>query len=327
MVEHGGDAVEAEAVEVVLGHPELQVGQQEVQNAGLAVVEALGAPGGMLALVAIVEELPGGAVEHIDALGGVLDGVGMDNIQQDLDAHLVSLVDQVLQILGLAEPGGSGIEVGDLVAEGAIVGMLHDSHELDGVVAGLLHMGQGDVSEFPVGANLALFLGHADMGLVDVQALVGLEALVGPLELVGGINDLADEGVILLVLNGTAAVQGQMLGAGHVGVHDGLDLAAVPQGVLALQVQLPVSVIQLGHGVAGLVPIVELALQVQLISGGGPLTVDPAGLGAVEAVVVICICEIIQGLAFGKQTALGGAIQEHAQVNVACEGCELRVQF
>ena len=97
VVQHGGDTVEAEAVEVVLSHPELQVGQQEVQNTGLAVVEALGTPGGMFTLVTVVEELPGGAVEHVDALSGILDSVGVDQIQQNTDAHFMSLVHQLVR--------------------------------------------------------------------------------------------------------------------------------------------------------------------------------------------------------------------------------------
>ena len=47
------------------------------------------------------------------------------------------------------------------------------------------------------------------------------------------IDDLCFEGVVGLVLHGPAAVQGQMLGAGHIGIHNGLDLAAVPQSVVA----------------------------------------------------------------------------------------------
>ena len=127
-----------------------------MENAGLAVIEALGAPGRMLTLFAVMEELPDSAVEHIDALGGVLDGVGVDQVQQDPDAHRVGLVDQILQVLGFAEPGGCGIEVGHLVTERAVIGMLHDGHELNGVVAGFFDMIQGDVGKFPVSAERGL---------------------------------------------------------------------------------------------------------------------------------------------------------------------------
>ena len=49
-----------------------------------------------------------------------------------------------------------------------------------------------------------------------------------------------------------------MLGAGHVGVHNGLNLAAFPQFVLA-QIDLPGAVTQVGPRMAGLIPVVEFA--------------------------------------------------------------------
>ena len=62
-----------EAVEMVLLQPELQIGKQKVQNAGLTLIKALGSPGRMLILFSVVEELPDGAVKHIDAFCGILD--------------------------------------------------------------------------------------------------------------------------------------------------------------------------------------------------------------------------------------------------------------
>ena len=49
----------------------------------------------MVALRAVMEELPGGAVEQVDALQGVAHGVGMHHVQQHADAHFVGLVHQV----------------------------------------------------------------------------------------------------------------------------------------------------------------------------------------------------------------------------------------
>ena len=83
VVQHGGHAVEPEAVEMVLLQPELQIGQQEVQYTGSAVVKTFGTPGRMLALFTIVEELPGGAVKHIDAFCGILDRAQMGQINME----------------------------------------------------------------------------------------------------------------------------------------------------------------------------------------------------------------------------------------------------
>ncbi len=74
-IEHAGDAVESEAVEMVLLHPEAQIRKQEMQHLVLAVVEALRIPLPVLPSGTRVEILIIGAVEHIDTLGGILRAV------------------------------------------------------------------------------------------------------------------------------------------------------------------------------------------------------------------------------------------------------------
>ena len=59
IVEHGGDTIEAEAVEMELLQPVFAVGEQEMDDVILAVVEAEGVPGRMLVAVAGIEILVG----------------------------------------------------------------------------------------------------------------------------------------------------------------------------------------------------------------------------------------------------------------------------
>ncbi len=75
VVEHGGDAVEAESVEVELLEPVLAVREQEVLHAVVAVVEAEGVPCGVLVAVALAEELVGVAGQVAQTLHLVLHGV------------------------------------------------------------------------------------------------------------------------------------------------------------------------------------------------------------------------------------------------------------
>ena len=94
VVEHAGDAVEAEAVEVEFVDPVAGVGEEEVEDFGFSVVEAAGVPGGVVAAFAGVEVLVGGAVEAGEAFGFVFDGVGVDEVDDDGDAGLVAGVDE-----------------------------------------------------------------------------------------------------------------------------------------------------------------------------------------------------------------------------------------
>ena len=166
-VEHGGDAIEAETVEVVLIKPEAAVGEEEVEDVRLAVVEATGVPGIVPTAGAVVEVLIRRAVEKGETIALVLDGVGMDNVHDDGQAHAVRLVHQRLQLLRRAETGARGEEVGDVVAEAAIVRVLHDAHQLERVVAGLLDAGEDLLRELGVSANTFGLLRHAHVRLVN----------------------------------------------------------------------------------------------------------------------------------------------------------------
>ena len=292
VVEHGGHTVKTEAVKVILSHPEFQVAQQEVEHTGLAVVKALGVPGRMIAFGTVVEELPGGTVEHVDALGGVLHRMGVDHVQQNPQSQLMGLVHQIFQILGLAEPGRGGIEAGHLIAEGAVVRMLHNGHELHRVISGFFDLRQNLVCKFPVGADFPGFLGHTYMGFVNVQFVLSYKFLIRPGKCIPVIYNFAGKGNGFGVLHHPAGVQRDMFRAGHVGIHNGLYLTAFPQGIIALQVQLPVTVAHMLQRVTGFVPAVEVALQIQLVCAGSPLPVVPAAVYMVKSIIIVCVGKI-----------------------------------
>ena len=60
-------------------------------------------------------------------------------------------------------------EVGDMVSEGAIVGVLLQGHDLDGVVPQLADAWQHGHAEVQVTVHARLLTGHADVALVDAQ--------------------------------------------------------------------------------------------------------------------------------------------------------------
>ena len=184
VIEHRGDAVEAEAVELVFLKPELAVGEEEMEHRVLAVVEEEGIPGGMFAAVVAVEVEVVAAVDAAEALDFVFHGVGMHEVHDHGDAELMAFVDEALEVVGSAEARRGGVEAADVIAEGAVVGVLLDGHELDGVVAVFGDAGKDVESEFLECADALLILGHADVGLVDEERLgVGSETL--HLEFVG----------------------------------------------------------------------------------------------------------------------------------------------
>ena len=78
-------------------------------------------------------------------------------------------VDKLLELLWCTVSTAGCEEVVDLVAKASIIRMLHNSHELDDVVAEVLDPGQHVLGELLVGSHTLLGGGDADMGLIHAN--------------------------------------------------------------------------------------------------------------------------------------------------------------
>lgn len=170
-VKHARHTIESEAIEGVLVHPEPQVAEQEPHNLVVTIVEKPAVPEIMFAPAATVEVLVIGTVKLVQAVQDVLGGVTVDDIEQHGNAHGVGRVHQLLEVLGRAVSAAGGKEAVHLVTETGIVGVLHDGHELDGVVSQALDAREHGLCELLVRGHLALRGGNADVSLVDPEAL------------------------------------------------------------------------------------------------------------------------------------------------------------
>ena len=129
-VEHRGDGVHPQPVDVELLAPVTGVGDQEVAHLAAAVVELQGAPVGVGGPQRVLVLVQGTAVE-LGQRPVVAREVRRHPVHEDADPGPVQGVDQVLEVVGGAEPGRGRVEAGDLVAPGAAEGMLGDRHQLD----------------------------------------------------------------------------------------------------------------------------------------------------------------------------------------------------
>ena len=85
---------------MIFVHPEFQVGQQEVDNFVFVVVEQLCAPGWVVALWTIVEELICSAVKFVQTFSCVFNSVGVNNVQQYSNAHFVAVSIRLFRSFG-----------------------------------------------------------------------------------------------------------------------------------------------------------------------------------------------------------------------------------
>ena len=129
-VEHRGHGVDPQAVDVELVDPVERVGDEEVADLVAAVVEDERAPVRVLALAGIGVLVERGAVEAGEG-PVVLREVGGHPVDDDADAALVEVVDEVAEVVGRPEPRRRREVAGHLVAPRAAERMLHHRQQLD----------------------------------------------------------------------------------------------------------------------------------------------------------------------------------------------------
>mmetsp|Transcript_19026 Transcript_19026/g.32057 ORF Transcript_19026/g.32057 Transcript_19026/m.32057 type:complete len:462 (+) Transcript_19026:287-1672(+) len=156
MVQHGGDTIKSEAVELVLLKPPLDVGEQEAKHLVLEVVEDLRVPVRMVSLQAAVSVAVISAIHLCDAIQRVGGGVGVDQVHEHLNSQAVCSVDQVLQLLRCSRTARWSIEGSDMIAKAAVVSMFCHSHQLHCIVAHSFDARQHHFGKLRVGGHLGV---------------------------------------------------------------------------------------------------------------------------------------------------------------------------
>lgn len=72
LVEHAGNAIEAEAIKVILVHPESEIAQQESHHLMMAVIEESAIPKIVGAFASTVKVLVVGSIEFIESIKYIL---------------------------------------------------------------------------------------------------------------------------------------------------------------------------------------------------------------------------------------------------------------
>ena len=300
-VQHGGDTVKAEAVYVILLHPVLDVGQQEVAGLVFSVVKAAGTPGRMAAGRALVEVQVVRSVKLAQAFRRVFHAVAVHDIHNDGYPLSVGVVHQGFELFGRAKSGAQGKEIGDLVAEGAVVRVLLQGHDLDGIVTQGLDLGKNVFAEFFKRAHFLLLRGHANVALVNerVRALAGVA--VFPRVGLGGSPHLGAEDFGYLVLDHAGGIGREALSAAARPLDIEFVQLAVPKEHCG-NLEFPVAV---SNGLEGIgvcpLPVVAVSYEENLGGVGSKFTEHPAAvLEFVQAVVKMVVHSILEEAVSGN---------------------------
>jgi len=321
-VEHRGDRIDAQAVDVKLVEPEKAVGDEEVANLGAAEVVDQGVPVAVEALARVGVLVERGAVEPGEAVR-VAREMARHPVDDDTDARLVAGVDEGAELLRRAVPDRRREQPHGLIAPRAVERVLAHRHELDMGEPHLLDVGHEPLGELDIGEvpsrRLADPLPRAEVDLVDAHRPVGQLALGPPR------HPLGVAPVVLRQAVDHARRLRRVLGAkGHRIGLERQQLAARPQELVLVvrplldtgDEQLEDAALEpLAHDVTAAVPPIEVAddaaaLRVRRPNGEAHAR-DPVDLGRmraellVEAAVATLGEEIDVDLAQDRSEAIG----------------------
>ncbi len=129
-VQHRGDRIDAQAVEMELLEPVAGAREQEAAHFVALVVEDQRAPVACSPLRGSCVFVQRGAIEARQAVG-VAREMSRHPVEQHADAGLMALIDEIAQVVGRAVAAGGREVAGGLVAPGVIERMLGDRQQLD----------------------------------------------------------------------------------------------------------------------------------------------------------------------------------------------------
>lgn len=95
----------------------------------------------------------------------------MNHVQQHDNSHFMSSVDKPFQTFRGSIPAARSKKAVDLVSETSIVSMLHNSHQLDSIVAKVSNSGKQFVGELVVCSDTLLRRRNSDVSFIHSNAL------------------------------------------------------------------------------------------------------------------------------------------------------------
>ena len=170
---------------MILIHPENSIGNQKALYLGTAIIKIGGTPASIICSLRIVGFVQIPAIKISQAMI-ILTEMTWYPVHNNSDTCLMSLVNQITQIIRSTKTAGSGIVASCLIAPGAVEGMLTQRHKLYVGIIHILHIVNQLVSQFPIGQGLALSIPPpgAKVNLIGQHRLaIGLSPLLAFLPL------------------------------------------------------------------------------------------------------------------------------------------------
>ena len=157
-VEHRGDRIHPQPVDVILVEPEEGVGDQEIPHLVPPVIEDQCPPVAVLPEPWILVLVECGAVEAGQPVR-ILGKMAGHPVEDHPDARPMQRVDEVTELVGRSEATARREEIDHLIAPRSVEGMLHDGEQFDMGESHLRDIADQLLRQFQIAKRPVVFLG------------------------------------------------------------------------------------------------------------------------------------------------------------------------
>ena len=241
-------------------YPVQGVGNEEVGNLMLSIIKYLGSPVRMFPFARIRVFIHSQSV-------GISGEMSRNPVQNYANAFFMKVVNKILEVFGGTVTGGGSVIAGDLVAPGAVKGMLSNTHQLYMGIAHVLHIFSQLNSSLPVCIKSIFFFSvffspGAQMNLINTHGSfsgIGGPAFLQP----GGIRPF-----IRGVRSDSRGGSGAEFGASGVGIRFKQELSGLGNNGKFVEIAffqtwykdfINSGGFQKGHGMRFRLPVVKIA--------------------------------------------------------------------
>ena len=189
-IQHTGDPIETEAIEMKFFQPIFTIRQQKTDHFIFSIIEATGIPQSMFTPFTRIKILVIISGKTTQSFGFILDCMRMHKIHDHTDTVSMCLIDQTFQVVGCSESGTDRIKIRYLIAERTIIGMFLNPHQLNHIVPQIYNPGQYISPEFIKRRHPAILHAHTDMSFVNQRMLPSSYTGITPPVNLFGLPDL-----------------------------------------------------------------------------------------------------------------------------------------
>lgn len=171
-VQHWCNSIKSVPVSIVLLKPKPNIAQQKPQHFVFTVVKDSTVPEWMVSFLISMKVLVVSSIPHVDPFIDIFSSMRMNDINYYFYSIFMCLINKFLKLMGFAKSWRYTEEVRDMVTKWAIIGMFHNTHDLNYVVTQFENFWKNCLFKMGEAMNFIINTAHSNMYLINFDVMI-----------------------------------------------------------------------------------------------------------------------------------------------------------